>query len=267
MIKMLIDCFLFVNEFEVLEIRLHEMSPMVDKFVIVEAEETFSGIEKPLQFKKNKAKFEQFMSKIIYIVPPKTSSRINSWDRQMYQRDYAMKAITCADNDLILIGDVDEIVSRKILKIIANDSNHCADKRMQTFIQKNFVYFLNRVRPGGWPGSVLISYRLMKELFDGSLYKTRMGRRSGRAIRKAGWHYSNLGGYANITRKLRASSHFNSEATHRMLKDAKYLKGLIMGKFPVKGRQLITVPLTTDWFPEWFLENAEKFDHLMFKGG
>lgn len=262
---MLIDCFLFVNEFEVLEIRLHEMFPVVDKFVIVEAEETFSGIEKPLQFKKNKAKFEQFMSKIIYVVPPKTSPEMNSWDRQMYQRDYAMKAITCIDNDLILVGDIDEIVSRKCLEQIANDSDRCADKRMQTFVQKNFIYFLNRIRPGGWPGPVLISYRLMKELFDGSLYKARMGRRSGRVVKKAGWHFSNLGGYANIIRKLEASSHFNSTATHRMLKDAKYLKDKMMGKIPINGRRLITVPMTTDWFPEWFLKNVEKFNHLMFK--
>lgn len=259
---MLIDFFLFVNEFEVLEIRLHEMFPVVDQIVIVEGMETFSGIEKPLQF--DRERFEQFRSKIVYIVPPKTDPEMNSWNRQKFQRDYAMKVIKCANDDLLLIGDVDEVVSRRSLEKIVNDTNHCADKRMQTFVQKNYIYFLNRLRPGGWPGSVLISYRLLNELFNGSLYKARMGRRSGRVVKKAGWHFSNLGGYDNIVRKLKASSHHNSTATHRMLKDAEHLKDKIMGDIPIKGRRLVTVPMTTGWFPEWLVKNADKFDHLMF---
>lgn len=261
---MLIDFFLFVNEFEVLEIRLHEMYTVVDKIVIVEGRETFSGIEKSLQFDRDR--FEQFRSKIIYVVPPKTDPGMNSWNRQKFQRDYVMKAVKliCTDDDLFLIGDIDEIVSRRSLEKIVNDDNRCADKRMQTFIQRNFIYFLNRMRPGGWPGSILISYRLLNELFNGSLYEARMARRSGRVVKKAGWHFSNLGGYDNIVRKLKASSHHDSTATYRMLKDAEHLKDKILGNIPIKGRKLVTVPTTTEWFPEWLVENKKKFNHLMF---
>ena len=47
---MLYDCFTFFNELDLLEIRFHEMSAIVDKFVVVEAAKTFSGQPKPLYF-------------------------------------------------------------------------------------------------------------------------------------------------------------------------------------------------------------------------
>ena len=45
---MIYDCFQFFNELDILKLRLHVMDPLVDKFVISEATETFSGIKKPL---------------------------------------------------------------------------------------------------------------------------------------------------------------------------------------------------------------------------
>ena len=42
------DCFQFYNEFDVLEIRLAELDPLVDHFVIVEATHTHTGKPKPL---------------------------------------------------------------------------------------------------------------------------------------------------------------------------------------------------------------------------
>ena len=47
---MVYDCFLFFNELELLEVRLNEMASFVDKFVIVEASETFRGAPKPFIF-------------------------------------------------------------------------------------------------------------------------------------------------------------------------------------------------------------------------
>ena len=39
---MIYDCFQFFNELDILKIRLEVMNPIVDKFVISEATETFS---------------------------------------------------------------------------------------------------------------------------------------------------------------------------------------------------------------------------------
>ena len=48
------DCFLFFNELEILDIRLHELYDHVDKFVLVESLETFRGKQKPLYFTENR---------------------------------------------------------------------------------------------------------------------------------------------------------------------------------------------------------------------
>ena len=45
---MIYDCFCFFNELDLLEIRLNELNPVVDKFVLVEATMTHNGDKKPL---------------------------------------------------------------------------------------------------------------------------------------------------------------------------------------------------------------------------
>lgn len=51
-VGMVYDCFIFFNEFEQLNIRLHELNPIVDRFVLVESNQTFSGNMKPLYLQK-----------------------------------------------------------------------------------------------------------------------------------------------------------------------------------------------------------------------
>jgi beta-1,4-mannosyl-glycoprotein beta-1,4-N-acetylglucosaminyltransferase len=42
--------FWFFDELELLDLRLHELADVVDRFVLVEATTTFSGAAKPLSF-------------------------------------------------------------------------------------------------------------------------------------------------------------------------------------------------------------------------
>ena len=55
-----IDAFMFNNELDVLNFRLHELNEHVDKFVIYENSWTFSGNKKPLYFEENKEMFSKF---------------------------------------------------------------------------------------------------------------------------------------------------------------------------------------------------------------
>ena len=52
------DVFTFFNEIDLLKLRLEMLSPYVDKFVIVECVETFSGKPKPLYFEESKHLFK-----------------------------------------------------------------------------------------------------------------------------------------------------------------------------------------------------------------
>ena len=64
---MIIDCFPFFNEFDILKIRFEELYDVVDYFVIVEADHTHTGKPKPWNFEENKFRYSQYASKIISI--------------------------------------------------------------------------------------------------------------------------------------------------------------------------------------------------------
>ncbi len=58
------DFFLFHNEFDLLEIRLHEIYDYVTFFLIAESRYTLSGKDKPLYLKENWSKFAKYHNKI-----------------------------------------------------------------------------------------------------------------------------------------------------------------------------------------------------------
>lgn len=86
------DCFMFFNEIEVLDIRLNELGPYVDYFVIVEAQETHSGLKKELVFEKYKHSFDKYADKIIYIAMDSlTNSAVRIADAKDKELDYKIK--------------------------------------------------------------------------------------------------------------------------------------------------------------------------------
>ena len=65
---MIYDTFLFFNEFDLLDIRLHELDAVADKFVLVEATRTHSDQPKPLYYAENRERYAAFHDKIIHVV-------------------------------------------------------------------------------------------------------------------------------------------------------------------------------------------------------
>ena len=108
------DCFTFYNELDLLEIRLNELDPIVDHFVLCEAPVTFKGKPKPLLFKENRERFERFLPKIAHIVvddmPTGPDKKSVYWQRQTFQRNAIRRGLGDADaDDFIILSDLDEI--------------------------------------------------------------------------------------------------------------------------------------------------------------
>jgi len=119
------DCFTFFNELDVLELRLRELNDLVDRFVLVEGDQTFTGKPKPLIFDQNKDRFERFLPKIAHVkfvdfpVEP-----VSPWTRETLSRQAIMLGLFEAEpNDLVLISDVDEIPKPATL---SRDRTGCA---------------------------------------------------------------------------------------------------------------------------------------------
>ena len=96
---MVYDCFQFFNELDILKIRLNVLAPVVDRFVISEATETFSGIKKPLYYEENKELFAAFQDRIIHVVvddtPQGDTHYRDTFQKKMCIRDRS----TCASTD------------------------------------------------------------------------------------------------------------------------------------------------------------------------
>ena len=110
---MLIDAFPFFNELDILELRLAELSSIVDRFVIVEANRTHKGTLKPLYYAENKARFAEWEKKIVHVICPLPDDGADLpaiRRREMMQRNAILEGVRdCADDDVIMISDADEI--------------------------------------------------------------------------------------------------------------------------------------------------------------
>lgn len=199
------DCFMFFNEFDLLEIRLNTLDTVVDKFVLVEADHTHSGKKKPLYFDevKDQERFAKFNSKIIHIIENVFPEGKDSWELENAQRNAIIKGLdTASPNDIIIISDSDEIVNPTIFPL---DYINGPYKLQQSFY---YYYFNCKV---DHDGSTAIVCRMQNILDAPNIQTLRELEGSIPVISKAGWHFSYFGGVDNIVEKIEALAHTEND--------------------------------------------------------
>ena len=239
----LYDCFVFHNEFDLLEIRLREMADLVDHFVLVEANQTQRGGPKPFFFAENRERFAPWADKIIDLqvefpdeLPPALGvykkRRKKDWERENYQRNCIGRALeTCAADDLVLVSDVDEIVRRDVLARVLEDKLYKG--RLLVFEQSLHKHHLDRIVPDKtWLlGSRMIERRYLTTPQQLRRTKARMTKKSYipgfvtqpflrirnnnlsgisrpvKLVPQAGWHFSSMGGLDAFRTKLNSVVH------------------------------------------------------------
>lgn len=202
---MVVDACTFFNELDLLELRLSELDPVVDRFVIVEANRTHKGTLKPLYYAENKARFAQWHDKIVHIVCP----LMDDGDglpairrREMTQRNAILDGMRdLADDDIVLISDCDELPrSHCVVK-------HLDDGMIVTYLQKLYYYNFNTYAPERvWPGTracrVSDARALSPHVIRNGLGQPDTVYPIHRHISDAGWHYSYFGGTVAIHKKM-----------------------------------------------------------------
>jgi hypothetical protein len=110
------DCFPFFNELDILELRLAELWPHVDRFVLAESTRSFAWKPKPLHFAENRQRFSRFLSKIEHVVIDDLPEEGDAWDREAFQRNAIVRGLGDArPDDVVLLSDVDEIPFPEVL--------------------------------------------------------------------------------------------------------------------------------------------------------
>jgi beta-1,4-mannosyl-glycoprotein beta-1,4-N-acetylglucosaminyltransferase len=287
---MVYDCFIFFNELDLLEIRLHTMNEVVDKFVLVEATRTFQGNPKPLHYLENRKRFALFESKIIHVIVDSYPSffsrwrKPNAWDIEDHQRNQISRGLAkCDPDDIVILSDLDEIPKPGQVKAYANQAG------IAVFRQMNFYYFLNcqcvNDSEKWWYGSVMSHVKDFKEPKDLRSISKRMNAdhmkilkdKLHRAIRSlvnpiyrhaitivedGGWHFGFLGGADKIIEKLEAFAHTEYNKEEFKNKNA-VLEAINNGKDLFgRGFEYSFIDLD-DSFPPYVIKNKERFKHLI----
>lgn len=211
------DAFTFFNELDLLEIRLEELDPVVDGFVIAEAPVTFQGAPKPLHFADNRDRFARFLPKITHLVVDDMPGGDDPWMRERHQRNALRRGLAdLAPHDRAVVSDLDEIPRRAAVARM---------REVQRFAYLEtplFIYYLNwagRDWPGPpWTRAYVLTGEALAALPDLNDPREKTPAQflgeaeAGRAIlADAGWHFSYLGGAAGMMAKLGAYSHSEPE--------------------------------------------------------
>ncbi len=274
------DCFQFFNELDILKLRLQVLSPVVDRFVISEATETFSGLKKPLYYEENKAMFAEFEDKIIHVVVEDTPQG-GTHERDTFQKNAVTRGLAgCTDDDIVIFSDLDEIPNPdKIREILQNFQ----EDKIYHFAQRLFYCYLNMEEVSGsllsyagefegvarkkWIGTKMLSYKLLREqhLLLGEL-RFPERKEIGIRVEDGGWHFGYMGGHGEkdirkrVQEKVVSAAHQEYNSKHVLsnvtdqIKDGKDIFG--------RNAQFVRCEIDES-FPEYIREHQKELDFLI----
>ncbi|KAK3816399.1 MAG: glycosyl transferase [Benniella sp.] len=269
----LYDAVIFSVELDMLEIRIREMWDVVDHFVILESNTTFTGNPKNETFKEYKERFAFASSKISYKSVPLRSLRpgetpwVNEGNMRRAMTDFLVES-GIQDNDLVIFADVDEVVQRETAELLkacvgVPDSMHL---QMQNYL---YSYEFPVTDAGMWRPSF---HRWQR----GQTYYQH-GRSSEILFYASGWHCSFcFRTIDDFVFKMLAYSHVDRVRSKSLL-DHKWIQETIcegkdlFGMFPeaYSFRELFSrlgaIPKSHSavGLPKWVLENREQFRYLL----
>lgn len=209
---MIVDCFTFYNELEILKKRLRYLSAKVDKFVLVESTVTHKGNPKKLYYKDNRDEFAEWNDKIEYVLVSDNPTDENPWSRENHQRNCIQRGLDrlgLRSDDIVMISDVDEIPDLRFV------GNIPVGHEIVTAHMYSFEYsfdFMQTREP--WFGTVMTRYGNMN---NPQYYRER--RWHFPFCQYSGWHLSSFGDADFVYNKITNFAHCNDENVKKITKE------------------------------------------------
>lgn len=236
-----IDAFLFFQELDLLDIRLAYLDPYVDKFVIVEACQTFSGKPKDFVFEQHAQRYSKYLNKIEYQKITDFHSDYQSvqqhlgaggtpshqkilrimerhnhypkaelhWVLDSYHRECIHLVLDCIadDDDIVIISDLDEI---PCVGLFSPANLSAISERPRVCRQREFRYFLNYYKDADWLGTIAGRQQIVGRQ---SLNMLRLDSKAARIIvhptpiADCGYHFTSCGSIDMIREKIKSWGH------------------------------------------------------------
>jgi len=253
--RKLIDAFLFFNEIEMLKARLEYLGPVVDYFVISEANIDFSGKKKSLVLNKELISSLPFSKKIIYHskeidfnnlywIFKKIRYRNNQprllWKLQDAQRNALLEPLKNFDNhDLIIFSDIDEFPSIDALNFFQTSKcSFDSDLISEIYSCKQIFYYydLNHAAINDeFYGSILSNLKIFRKHLP---HKIKSSKNDYKHIENGGWHFSYFMSEEKIRKKILAISDVENLSNYKNL-NVQQIKQKIISNADLYDRNII----------------------------
>jgi beta-1,4-mannosyl-glycoprotein beta-1,4-N-acetylglucosaminyltransferase len=261
---MIYSATIFNNEFDLLDLKIKEETPYVDKLYVVEGALYHQGGRKPQLYPKNKYKDNPKVH-YIYLDEKAFSKCERPWDREAIMRDIIQDIVEYNDDDVWLVSDMDEIICGDKIPLIAEEVR----------IQINgyvcvcpvlYYYYINTQYPRsmsyGNPISAVMGNTA--RLFTFTHLRTRKTGLAAKRVYGCSHHFSYLMTPELISQKLRNTAHV--EYSGPKYSDIYRVKDRISRLEDVCGRGgRMTVVEIDDTYPKTILNNLKDWDKYIYK--
>jgi hypothetical protein len=224
----IIDCFPYFNEKELLELRINLLKDVVDRFIIIEADRTHTGNKKDFTCVKTIKELDIDCNKITVLelnLPSKEQER-NNWVRERAQRN-AVKDLINYD-DTVIISDCDEIVDPQMIKkfaaLLKSNPNGILRIPMYFLMGRADLEVYDEGSPAIWHASYMCMRHHLEKYTASEIREAFTDNPSdivyntfyydGDPYKKFGWHFTWMGD--NNVRKLKYQSfmHYDDVITN-----------------------------------------------------
>ena len=235
---MIIDCFPYFNEKELLELRIRLLYNKVDRFIITEADHTHSGNAKGLTLLETLKEIDVPLDKILYVPVflPSLEEESSHWVRERMQRDAAAAYIK--ENDIAFISDCDEILNPDHIDYAFEIKRNHPNNILRTPLiflcgRADLRVHDNYNNPISWNSPYLVTGKQLKrytlseiredhawrrhELHDTDIYIT-----EGTTLKELGWHFTWMG---DTTRQIIKEDSYCHSGEYKLAENYKAADG------------------------------------------
>ncbi|KZL81899.1 glycosyltransferase family 17, partial [Colletotrichum incanum] len=259
------DLLLINTEVEMLEIRMGQMAPYVDYFVILESDKTFTDHPKPLYIKENWNIFKPWHNKMILRTMDLEALKDDStWDREAKSRNAMYEQViptlvgeqAAAIDDVLIVSDVDEIPKPEILRALRN----CNIPPRVTIHSKIYYYSYQWLARNDWAHPQATVYRGANTVLPDDLRKNA----DDHHFNHGGWHCSYcFSTVEEMAQKINSFSH--AELNKPEFKDPDWVVDVARRGLDIFGRGESNFDRieTNHDVPDYVKHNSYKFRFLL----
>jgi hypothetical protein len=208
------DAFLFSGEFDLLYLRVSELDPIVDYFVVVEATRTFQGHPRDVVPLEKDLRLAPYLHKLRHIVLDDLPRDTTPWVVEFAQRNALKQGVaSAAPTDLVILSDVDEIPNPRAVQQAASRPSG----EILSLDMRFFYYGFNWEHPTRWDRARIVRAKLLDFV---SPQELRSCPYPDAALAHGGWHLSYFYKRKEIVEQIKSKARSFS---HREYSTDKYL--------------------------------------------